>query len=412
MPRAAAWFLWALGTASLLVLAVGLQHDAPSATWALAAGLAIVVVSLAEIEIEGVLTRFVLTNFLLAAAVGVYDVATASLAVLVAAVVEQLVVHAHRPTWRRVVLGFVSSVENGAVAVLGALACHAAGVHDPVAIVVVAYVALLANDAFVSPIGARLLGAPRTPLRAAIRVNGLALGVDLAGGLPLALVAVWAGMEHPVAPLVLAVPVVVTSRLTSRAEHLKAAVEHAGLDTLTGLPARRRFEQLALGEISHARRFGHGVTLVFGDVDHFKRINDAGGHAAGDLALRRIADALSGTARRSTDVVCRWGGEEFAVLAPSVRRDEGVLLAERLRLAVEHGLADLGVTMSFGVAEWLSVDGPQVGPPTTDDATVLAGLLERADSALYAAKHAGRNAVWSDGDGNGPVRTSLAVSRS
>ena len=157
-------------------------------------------------------------------------------------------------------------------------------------------------------------------------------------------------------------------------------------DALTGLLNRRSMEQ-RLREAAHAfQRSGRAFSVVMADVDHFKRINDEHGHAAGDRVLRAVA-ALFAEQLRAHDAVSRWGGEEFLLLLPET---EGALageVAERLRAIAEARLAERAgvaavreVTLTFGVAVF-------------DGAMRVAECLKKADDALYAGKEAGRNRV-------------------
>jgi len=172
------------------------------------------------------------------------------------------------------------------------------------------------------------------------------------------------------------------SRLFAQIERL------ASTDELTGLPNRRTvIEELAKVR-RRTRRYGRCSGVVMADVDHFKRINDMYGHDAGDIALRSIAAALSSSVRES-DVVGRFGGEEFVVVLQETDLHGALLLAERLRRTVEeleirgpHGEV-LRVTASFGVSV--------ISPKDPDCHSVL----KRADSALYEAKATGRNRVCS-----------------
>ena len=157
-------------------------------------------------------------------------------------------------------------------------------------------------------------------------------------------------------------------------------------DALTGVHNRRSlFSRLEM-ERERADRFDHPMGLVLVDVDHFKRFNDRFGHAAGDAILRQVAETLAGAVRK-VDLVARYGGEEFAVVV--ARADPAAALAagEKLRAAVaaaaipHEGVEPARVTISVGVASW------------PDDAGDLAGLIDAADAALYAAKRAGRNTV-------------------
>jgi diguanylate cyclase (GGDEF)-like protein len=128
------------------------------------------------------------------------------------------------------------------------------------------------------------------------------------------------------------------------------------------------------------------------DVDHFKRINDNWGHAAGDAVLRELANRIESQVRAS-DVAARFGGEEFVVLLPDTDNDSGVLLAERIRKAVSAskytlpGGAKEAITVSIGIA------GVSPDPDAADLKTVGDSLIARADVALYQAKSGGRNQV-------------------
>lgn len=161
----------------------------------------------------------------------------------------------------------------------------------------------------------------------------------------------------------------------------------AGTDDLTGLANRRVFIERLDAEAARARRAGGWVAVALADLDHFKRINDSHGHAAGDDVLRAAADALRAVARE-TDLAARVGGEELAVLLPGTDEAGAVAFAERLRAAVEGLASDprlaargLRVTTSVGVAAGRGRD--------LDEAR----LLSLADERLYQAKRDGRNRV-------------------
>jgi len=160
--------------------------------------------------------------------------------------------------------------------------------------------------------------------------------------------------------------------------------KQATLDPLTGLNNRSHFEALAAHTLARGQRDGTPIALLLCDVDHFKRVNDQYGHAVGDEVLVAMARTLSQSLREG-DVLARWGGEEFLALMPASPLDAACATAERIRAAVqatpmEVGPEPLSLTMSFGVAQ---VQG----------AGDLQAAIVRADKALYAAKHAGRNRV-------------------
>ncbi len=153
----------------------------------------------------------------------------------------------------------------------------------------------------------------------------------------------------------------------------RSLMQQAERDALTALPNRRRFDADLLS-------LGVQDALLLIDIDHFKRVNDTFGHPAGDQVLQQVAARLAEVVR-AQDTVYRYGGEEFAVILKRVRCEEVIQLAERLRVSVEAlplgSLNGASVTVSVGVAH---------------QGRGLA-LVQQADAALYAAKHAGRNRV-------------------
>jgi len=159
----------------------------------------------------------------------------------------------------------------------------------------------------------------------------------------------------------------------------------ARTDDLTGLNNRRAFSSLGYQALEHSKRYNRPLSVVMFDIDHFKIINDAFGHAAGDKVLQAVAAMMLQRAR-TTDIPGRLGGEEFAVLLPETDTDQALLFAERLRadleqLEVSHNDRMIRFSCSFGVAR------------RGDDVAVLDTLLMRADEALYRAKNDGRNRV-------------------
>ena len=153
-------------------------------------------------------------------------------------------------------------------------------------------------------------------------------------------------------------------------------------DALTGLTNRRWLDEVLRLEVERARRYGAPLSVVMADLDHFKEVNDSFGHAVGDQVLKSAARTLHDAARL-TDVVGRYGGEEFLVLLPNTELSEAIVLAERMRAGLRLmpvGFRSDPVTGSFGVTQWQRGD-------------TVAGLVDRADEALYEAKHAGRDRV-------------------
>jgi diguanylate cyclase (GGDEF)-like protein len=152
------------------------------------------------------------------------------------------------------------------------------------------------------------------------------------------------------------------------------------VDDLTRVYNRRYFTEQLSRELDRARRYGSKVSLLLVDVDAFKLYNDTRGHVSGDAALKEIASALSRSAR-TTDLVCRYGGDEFAVICPRTVKHDALTLADRLRRAVRE--LDLRPDLRLG-AEPLALS---VGVATyPDDADESVALVERADQALYRAK--------------------------
>ena len=163
-------------------------------------------------------------------------------------------------------------------------------------------------------------------------------------------------------------------RLRHQLDQVKLA---AYLDVLTGLPNRRYAQQVMERMLRSSRPF----SLIMLDLDHFKQVNDTFGHQAGDLVLRETARIIS-RHLGGTQLMSRWGGEEFVLILPGTRKREAKHLAEQARQELNsYAFEEVGrISASFGVAEWGAGD-------------TLEAVMQRADTALYAAKRQGRNGV-------------------
>lgn len=175
-------------------------------------------------------------------------------------------------------------------------------------------------------------------------------------------------------------------RFQKEQDHARALLQQQAIsDPLTQLANRRHAVECANLEINKAQRQGHSLSFVLMDLDHFKKINDTYGHEKGDLVLKRVASVLNQLCRK-TDVVSRFGGEEFLLILVGTNLAGAEIGSEKIRKALENNVYEdfteiTQVTASFGVAQW------QEGE--TDFMTTL----RRADRALYEAKNGGRNQV-------------------
>jgi diguanylate cyclase (GGDEF)-like protein len=169
------------------------------------------------------------------------------------------------------------------------------------------------------------------------------------------------------------------------------AQRKAVTDGLTGLITHAHFKEQLASRFFEARRFDQPLSLMFIDIDHFKRINDTYGHQTGDEVLRQVCRAIQERVR-ACDVAARYGGEEIAVLLPQTDLAGAMILAERMREAI----SDLSVTDLRGEALVSATASIGVSELEPDD-QAPADLIERADQAVYRAKHRGRNQVvqWS-----------------
>ena len=162
---------------------------------------------------------------------------------------------------------------------------------------------------------------------------------------------------------------------------LEDVLEAAQKDPLTGLYNRAYFESAVRRRVEFAHRRTDTVAVALIDVDRFKEVNDTQGHGMGDLALQQIARLLASQGRE-TDVIARYGGDEFSLLMPGTSAEAALIVADRIRHLVEaQNVAGIPLTLSIGIAT------------CPMDATSLPALIELADEAMYRAKDAGGNAV-------------------
>jgi len=181
-----------------------------------------------------------------------------------------------------------------------------------------------------------------------------------------------------------------SAQLERALEDLQAARESiealSWRDVLTGLASRRSLDEVLQREAERAQRYAQPFCVVMADVDHFKTISDSFGDAVGDQVLKAVADALT-AAVRLTDVVGRYGGDEFLTMLPNSALEQARTVAERMRAGVSGTPLTFRpdpLTTSFGIAQWLPGD-------------TAASLVERAEQALCAAKQAGRDRVAGSG---------------
>jgi diguanylate cyclase (GGDEF)-like protein len=179
--------------------------------------------------------------------------------------------------------------------------------------------------------------------------------------------------------------VAVTQQLLEEATEKALSMEESSQrDGLTGLYNRRFFDEQITQEIIRARRYCWELTLFILDIDHFKKVNDTYGHQGGDTVLKVFALEILKQLRAS-DVMCRYGGEEFAIILPQVDKEKALAIAERLRrkienTAVAHEEHKISFTSSFGVA-------------ILEEGSTPGQLISQADQALYHSKRSGRNRV-------------------
>ena len=262
-------------------------------------------------------------------------------------------------------LAVISLIYAGALGALGLAARRWHGAEPGRGNRLLGYAAI-AGGAGAALAGLRLLAAARWPV-----------GVLQLGPLPFLI-----GFGAQATTIATSLGFLLLHRERQELDHERQAM----IDTLTGVYNRRTLFDLGDKELQRARRTGASLSIVLLGVDHFKRINDQHGHLGGDAVLVRFVEIVRGCLRAS-DLLTRYGGEEFCVLLPGVGRAGARVVGERLRAAVEassfvSGNAPLRVTASVGVADL----------PTREE-TTLSALVARADQALYVAKRDGRNRV-------------------
>lgn len=184
------------------------------------------------------------------------------------------------------------------------------------------------------------------------------------------------------------------ARIVALEQKLRAANERnrklSITDALTGAFNRRYFNEQLPSELERCRRYKHALSIVMGDIDYFKKINDGYGHGAGDEVLAQFVQLTKRSIRVTSDWIARYGGEEFVIVMPETSHAGALHAAEKVRAAIAAqpfvtAAGSLVVTASFGVAT-MAVEGP-------DSLLSIDQLIAAADTRLYASKHGGRNCV-------------------
>jgi len=218
----------------------------------------------------------------------------------------------------------------------------------------------------------------------------------------------------PVSPVVLAAKIKAMQRLldirktlvetTQKLDSANQELQRlSALDGLTGIPNRRRFDEVVQTEWRRNARASSPLALAMIDVDCFKQYNDHYGHLAGDDCLRRIATALQNALKRPGDMLARYGGEEFVAILPSTPIAGGLLIAQNLRDSVR----ELGLTHEYTGGEKIVTVSIGVAAITPDYVATPATLIEAADEMLYKAKTSGRNQVHGKRCDNSPIISCL-----
>lgn len=170
-------------------------------------------------------------------------------------------------------------------------------------------------------------------------------------------------------------------------EHTLYLEKQNTIDGLTGLKNRVFFDKCLIQELKRAIRLQSNLSLLFIDIDHFKKVNDEQGHLAGDDCLRQISDLMKTLIRRESDTIARYGGEEFAVILPDNNKEQATIIAEKIRSEIEAmslpiSKTSIALTVSIGISSMV----PRLGMSEKE-------FIEIADKNLYKAKHKGRNQI-------------------
>jgi len=178
--------------------------------------------------------------------------------------------------------------------------------------------------------------------------------------------------------------VILLAEITDSVRLMKELENAAYIDGLTGIYNRKHFSELANADVERAQRLNQAVYTAMLDIDFFKKVNDTYGHTAGDMVLKATAGVIRQTIR-AYDLLCRYGGEEFALLVLDMNASEAFTLMERIRENMESTITnyegtEIRITCSIGLAEFLRTD-------------TLESSIKKSDEALYAAKNSGRNQV-------------------
>ncbi len=200
-------------------------------------------------------------------------------------------------------------------------------------------------------------------------------------------------LVKPVNPAELRVRLKTAQRILKLDKSLRTTNEEIRIlsikDPLTGIFNRVYLMERLPQEIKRSQRYGHPLSIIMCDIDHFKTVNDEFGHKAGDQILKGFVQCLSASIRLDIDWIARYGGEEFLIVLPETELQPACLVAERLRRVVSEKVfrlkgKDIRITSSFGVSSF---------HPGKDQKTTFDSMMEQADEFLYEAKREGRNRV-------------------